>query len=128
MADDLKHAALLRDRAALAEDAADALLNSIAESEAAGSIFRAVSDGGNLTTWREVGRTQLGPDFSCHLINPDDAGHWPELRRFGDDIHAAGGLDALDEAIMHIIYLFPAQADWRAKVLESVWFDVGRTA
>ncbi|GEP08100.1 hypothetical protein [Methylobacterium oxalidis] len=128
MADDPKYAAALDHRAALAEDAADALLEAIAESNAASSIFHAVSDGGNLTTWREPGRTQLGPVFSCLVVNSIDADHWAELHRFGEDIYEAGGLDALDEAIMHIVQLAPAHADWRAKVLESVWFDVGRAA
>ncbi|AWN40569.1 hypothetical protein [Methylobacterium durans] len=128
MTDDPEAAAVLHQRATLAEDAADALLEAIAENEAAGSIFSAVSDGGNLTTWREPGRTRFGPDFSCPVGNSIDADHWADLHRFGEDIYEAGGLDALDEAIMHIVQLAPAQADWRAKVLESVWFDVGRTA
>ncbi|MDR7039852.1 hypothetical protein J2X36_004630 [Methylobacterium sp. BE186] len=128
MAGNLEYAVLRRDRAALAEDATDALLNTIADGEAAGSIFSAVSAGGILTTWKEPGRTKLGPDFSCHFVNSVDTAYWAELHRLGEDIYATGGLDALDEAIMHIVQLAPARADWRSNVLESVWFDVGRTA
>jgi hypothetical protein len=51
-----------------------------------------------------------------------------QLHGLGEAIHATGGLDALDEAIMHIVQMDPVQSDWRAMVLESVWFDIGRAA
>ncbi|AWN41574.1 hypothetical protein DK389_15000 [Methylobacterium durans] len=91
MAGDLEHAALQHDRVAWAEDATDAMLKTIVESEATGSVFSAVSDGGMLTTWREPGRTQLGPDFSCLFITSVDVDHWAELHRLGEDIYEAGG-------------------------------------
>jgi hypothetical protein len=50
------------------------------------------------------------------------------LHRLGEEIHAAGGLDAVDEAIMRVVQMDPASSDWRAMVLESVWFDVGRAS
>jgi hypothetical protein len=118
----------MRHAASAVDAAIDALLQTIIESEQVGLTFSAVCDGGSLTTWREPGRTQLGPDFSCVVADPVGAAHWAELHRLGEDIHAAGGLDAVDETIMRIVQMDPASSDWRAMVLESVWFDVGRAS
>ena len=111
-----------------AEVATDALLRSIVKNERAGSAFSAVCDGGVLTTWQVPGRAQLGPDFGCVVADPVGAAYWGELHRLGEGIHAAGGLDALDEANMHIVQMDPRHSDWRAMVLESVWFDIGRAS
>ena len=109
-----------------AEVATDALLRSIVKSERVGLTFSSVCDGGVLTTWQVPGRAQLGPDFGCVGADPVGAAYWGELLRLGEGIHAAGGLDALDEANMHIVQMDPRHSDWRAMVLESVWFDIGR--
>jgi hypothetical protein len=108
------------------EVATDALLRSIVESEHVGATFSAVRDGGVLTTWQVPGRAQLGSDLGCVGADPDGDAYWGELLRLGEGIHAAGGLDALDEANMHIVQMDPQHSDWRAMVLESVWFDIGR--
>ncbi|MDR7039724.1 hypothetical protein J2X36_004502 [Methylobacterium sp. BE186] len=117
----------MRHAVSTAEIETDTLLQTIIESEQVGLTFSAVRDGGSLTTWREAGRAQLGPDFGCSA-DPVGAAHWAELHRLGAAIHAAGGLDAVDEAIMHVVQMDPASSDWRAMVLESVWFDVGRAS
>ncbi|WP_158020141.1 hypothetical protein [Methylorubrum extorquens] len=109
-----------------AEVATDALLRSIVESERVGSTFSAVRDGGVLTTWQVPGRAQLGLDLGCVGADPAGDAYWGELHLLGEGIHAAGGLDALDEANMHIVQMDPQHSDWRAMVLESVWFDIGR--
>ena len=109
-----------------AEIATDALLRSIVESERVGSTFSSVSDGGVLTTWQVPGRAQLGLDLSWVGADPAGDAYWGELLLLGEGIHAAGGLDALDEANMHIVQMDPQHSDWRAMVLESVWFDIGR--
>ncbi|WP_144769346.1 hypothetical protein [Methylobacterium dankookense] len=106
---------------------ADTLLQAILESEQVGLTFSAVRDGGSLTTWSEPGKAQLGPDFR-RPADPTGAAHWAELHRLGEQIHAAGGLDAVDEAIMRVVQMDPASSEWRAMVLESVWFDVGRAS
>jgi hypothetical protein len=106
--------------------ATDALLRSIVESERVGATFSAVRDGGVLTTWQVPGRAQLGSDLGCFCADPDGDAYWRELLLLGEGIHAAGGLDALDEANMHIVQMDPQHSDWRAMVLESVWFDIGR--
>jgi hypothetical protein len=116
----------MRHAASAAEIETNALLQTIVESEQVGLTFSAVCDGGWLTTWREHGRAQLGPDFCCPVADPIGAAHWAELHRLGEEIHAAGGLDAVDEANMRVVQMDPASSDWRAMVLESVWFDVGR--
>ncbi|AMB43506.1 hypothetical protein [Methylobacterium sp. AMS5] len=108
------------------EVATDALLRSIVETERVGSTFLAVCDGGVLTTWQVPGRAQLGPDLSYCGPDPTGDAYWKELLLIGERIHAAGGLDALDEANMHIVQMDPQHSDWRAMVLESVWFDIGR--
>lgn len=103
------------------------LLRTILKSEQVGLTFSAVRDGGSLTTWSEPGRAQLGPNFR-RPTDPVGAAYWAQLHLLGEEIHAAGGLDAVDEAIMHVVQMDPASSDWRAMVLESVWFDVGRAA
>lgn len=117
----------MRHAVSAAEIETDTLLQTILESEQVGLTFSAVCDGGSLTTWRARGRAQLGPDFGCSA-DPVGAAHWAELHRLGEEIHAAGGLDALDEVIMRVVQLDPVSSDWRAMVLESVWFDVGRAS
>ena len=112
----------------LAEVATDALLQAVVKGEQRALTFSAVRDGGSLTTWREPGMAQFGPDLDCHVADPIGAAHWAELHRLGEIIQAAGGLDALDEANMHIVHMDPEHSDWRAMVLESVWHDIGRVA
>ncbi|KAB1072260.1 hypothetical protein [Methylobacterium planeticum] len=109
-----------------AEAATDALLQVIERSDAGRATFSAVCDGGVLTTWREPGRARLGPDFTDRASDPAGLAYWTELHGLGEAIHETGGLDALDEAIMHIVQMDPLHSDWRAMVLESVWFDIGR--
>jgi hypothetical protein len=111
-----------------AEAATDALLQVIEKNKQSRTTFSAVCDGGVLTTWSEPGRAQFGPDFSGREGDPAGAAYWLQLHGLGEAIHATGGLDALDEAIMHIVQMDPVQSDWRAMVLESVWFDIGRAA
>ncbi|KQO89409.1 hypothetical protein ASF36_23540 [Methylobacterium sp. Leaf90] len=94
------------------EVATDALLRSMVESERVGLTFSAVRDGGVLTTWQVADLT--GDSY------------WRELLRLGERIHAVGGLDALDEANMYIVHMDLQHSDWRAMVLESVWFNIGR--
>ncbi|WP_336492140.1 hypothetical protein [Methylobacterium nigriterrae] len=118
----------MRHAAATAELATNALLQTIVQSENVGSTFSAVRDGGSLTTWREHGNSQLGPALGGPVKDPIGTGYWSELHRLGEGIHAAGGLDALDEAILHLVQMDPVHSDWRAMVLESVWFDVGRAS
>jgi len=118
----------MRHAAATAELETNTLLQTIVQSERVGSTFSAVCDGGSLTTWREHGRSPLGPASDGPVKDPIGTGYWGELHRLGEGIHAAGGLDALDEAIMHLVQMDPVHSDWRAMVLESVWFDIGRAA
>ncbi|WP_146221815.1 hypothetical protein [Methylobacterium sp. B4] len=108
------------------EVATDTLLRSLVENNCVGSTFNSVCDGGALTTWQVPGRAQLGPDLGCIGIDPTGDANWVELLVLGESIYAAGGLDALDEANMHIVQMDPQHADWRAMVLESVWFNIGR--
>lgn len=109
-----------------AEIATDALLKTIVKGEQRGLTFSAVHDGGSLTTWREPGMAQFGPDFDCRASDQTGAAQWAELHRLGEAIEATGGLDALDEANLHIVQMAPEHSDWRAMVLESVWHDIGR--
>lgn len=108
------------------EVATDALLRSMVESERVGLSFSAVRDGGVLTTWQVPGRAQLGPDLGRVGADLTGDSYWRELLRLGERIHAVGGLDALDEANMYIVHMDPQHSDWRAMVLESVWFNIGR--
>ena len=78
-----------------AEIATDSLLKAIVEGEQRGLTFSAVRAGGALTTWREPGMAQFGPDFGCCLVDPLGAAKWTDLHRLGEIIQAAGGLDAL---------------------------------
>ncbi|KAB1070181.1 hypothetical protein [Methylobacterium soli] len=109
-----------------AEIATDSLLKAIVKGEQRGLTFSAVRDGGALTTWREPGMAQLGPAIGFCVADPSGAAQWTELHRLGEIIQAAGGLDALDEANMHLVQMDPEHSDWRAMVLESVWYDIGR--
>jgi hypothetical protein len=118
----------MRHPPAAAELATDALLQAIARTERVAATFSAVCDGGSLTTWREHGRSQLGPRSGGPVTDPVGTRYWGQLHRLGEDIYAGGGLDALDEANMHIVQMDPLHADWRAMVLESVWFDIGRAS
>ena len=95
----------------LAEVAIDALLQAVVKSEQRALTFSAVRDGGSLTTWREPGMAQFGPDLDSHVADPIGAAHWAELDRLGEIIQAAGGLDALDEANMHIVQMDPEHSD-----------------
>ncbi|WHQ70483.1 hypothetical protein [Methylorubrum extorquens] len=108
------------------EVATDALLRSMVESERVGLTFSAVRDGGVLTTWQVPGRAQLGPDLGRVGADLTGDSYWRELLRLGERIYAVGGLDALDEANMYIVHMDPQHSDWRAMVLESVWFNIGR--
>ncbi|WP_151004256.1 hypothetical protein [Methylobacterium soli] len=109
-----------------AEAATDVLLHIIATCREGRVTFSAVCEGGVLTTWPEPGCAQPGPDFGGRLGNAAATAYWMQLQGLGESIHATGGLDALDEAIMHIVQMDPVHSDWRALVLESVWFDIGR--
>ncbi|MER2269293.1 hypothetical protein [Methylobacterium oxalidis] len=111
-----------------AEAATDALLQAIVKSERVAATFSAVCDGGSLTTWREPGRSLLGPSSSGPITDPVGTRYWAKLHRLGEGIFADEGLDALDEANMHVVQMDPRHSDWRAMVLESVWFDIGRAA
>ena len=118
----------MRHAPAAAEAATNALLHAIIKSERVAATFSAVCDGGSLTTWREPGRSQLGPRCGGPSCDPIGTRYWGELHRLGEGIYADGGLDALDEANMHIVQMDPRDSDWRAMVLESVWFDFGRAS
>lgn len=48
-----------------------------------------------------------------------------ELRRIGHAIHAAGGSEALNAAMITIAQMDMTHADWRTIVLKSVWAGVG---
>jgi len=111
-----------------AEAATDVLLHIIATCREGRVTFSAVCEGGVLTTWPEPGCAQPGPDFGGRLGNAAATAYWMQLQGLGEAIHATGGLDALDEAIMHIVQMDPVHSDWRALVLESVWFHIGRAA
>lgn len=122
----LKEATVQKREGSDVEAATDALLRCIFESERVGATFSAVCDGGVLTTWQVPGRAQLGPDLGCVGADPDGDAYWGKLIHLGEGLYAAGGLDALDEANMHIVQMDPQHSDWRAMVLESVWFNIGR--
>lgn len=49
-----------------------------------------------------------------------------ELRQAGERLAAAGGLDALDEAILRITEMNSAYSDQRSNLLEALWSSVGR--
>ena len=115
-----------RHRALAAEIAVDAVLQSMTESGRSGPTFSAIRDGGVLTTWQHSEGIQLEQDFGGRVPDPIGSAFWMELQRLGESIQAEGGLDALDEANMHIVQMDPRDSDWRAMVLESVWFDIGR--
>ena len=110
----------------LIEADTDALLQTIAKGQQPDLTFSAVHDGGSLTTWREPGMAQFGPDLRYRTADPIGATYWVELHRLGECIQATGGLDALDEANMRIVQMDLSRSDWRAMVLESVWYDIGR--
>ena len=47
------------------------------------------------------------------------------LRTFGESIHAFGGLDAVDEAILRITEMNSGFSDQRCKLLEALWSPIG---
>ncbi|GJE55884.1 hypothetical protein [Methylobacterium thuringiense] len=49
-----------------------------------------------------------------------------ELRQAGERLAAAGGLDALDEAILRITEMNSSYSDQRSNLLEALWSSVGR--
>jgi hypothetical protein len=65
---------------------------------------------------------------SAIVADPLGPTYRAELHRIGNDIHEIGGVDAVDEATISIAMRDPAQADWRAVVLEGAWSDIGREA
>jgi hypothetical protein len=50
------------------------------------------------------------------------------LRAFGESIHAFGGLDAVDEAILRITEMNSGFSDQRCKLLEALWSPIGHDA
>lgn len=72
--------------------------------------------------------TRDPPDLAGLISDPIGTACRAELRRLGHSIHAAGGIDALDEAIVHIAEMDMSHADWRAIVLETAWGEIGRSA
>lgn len=59
--------------------------------------------------------------------DPDAAAVVMELRRAGERLAAAGGLDAVDEAILRITEMNSACSDQRSNLLEALWSSVGRS-
>ncbi|MCJ2114983.1 hypothetical protein MKK64_27895 [Methylobacterium sp. E-025] len=47
------------------------------------------------------------------------------LRACGESIHAVGGLDAVDEAILRITEMNSGFSDQRCKLLEALWSPIG---
>lgn len=116
----------MRRTPATAEAATNALLQTIVKSKCVATTFSAVCDGGSLSTWKEPGRSRLRPSSGGPINDLMGKRYWEELHRLGERIYADGGLDALDEANLHLVQVDPLHSDWRALVLESVWFDIGR--
>ena len=64
-------------------------------------------------------RDPAGTGFRGRVPDPIGLAFWVELHRLGESIQAAGGLDVLNEANMHIVQMNSGHSDWRAMVLES---------
>lgn len=78
--------------------------------------------------WRDPKtiRPRSAPDLAGLASDPIGTAYRAELRRLGEMIHAGGGVDALDEALIELAEMQDTHAQWRAMVLESVWTDIGR--
>ncbi|MFK5598067.1 hypothetical protein ACFZ8E_13805 [Methylobacterium sp. HMF5984] len=48
-----------------------------------------------------------------------------QLRTIGESIHAIGGLDAVDEAILRITEMNSGFSDQRSKLLKALWSSIG---
>ena len=69
----------------------------------------------------EEGRVPFADD-------PTSATVVAELRAYGERIHASGGLDAIDEAILRITEMNSGFSDQRCKLLEALWSPIGHDA
>ncbi len=80
-------------------------------------------------------RTMVTGGYERRVAKPGGADFGPlaatdrvDLCRHGEGIHAAGGIDALDEAIFAIAEMDPAEAGSRTIILERSWGEIGRDA
>jgi hypothetical protein len=110
------------------EDAADALLQIIVKGDLERrhpAHLEAIQSGS--VSWHDATPIphygQL--DLSGLTTDPIGTACRAELRRIGDAIHAAGGSEALDVAMITIAQLDMTHADWRTIVLKSVWAGIG---
>lgn len=109
--------------------AIDALLRVVVERErerlakASATTFKA-----RPFEWRDPKtiRPRSAPDLAGLASDPVGTTCRAELRRLGEMIHADGGDDALDEAVIKIAEMQITHSEWRWMVLESVWIDIGR--
>ena len=108
------------------ETAVDSLLQVIVTGQREAHARNGAPVPGTLMTWPAPDAPLKAPDIPGPIDDPIGTTRRTELCRLGQDIYAAGGLDALDEAILRIVDLDPTHAEWRTIVLEAAWGDIGR--
>ena len=76
--------------------------------------------------WSRFDETKQGHEPFAN--DPASATVVARLRACGESIHAFGGLDAVDEAILRITEMNSGFSDQRSKLLEALWSPIGHDA